>query len=105
MASVFRKRGYWLLSRIMRAHQEVACLRAEYRRERMRTMRIVIVVVPSLLLLRATATLSASQCDQTSTAVAFHLRLARASQSSMDHVANTLAHARSLRLGTAAQSR
>jgi sulfur relay (sulfurtransferase) DsrC/TusE family protein len=72
----------------MRAHQEVACLRAEYRRECMRTMRIVIVVVPSLLLLRATATLSASQCDQTSTAVASHLRLAGASQSSTDHVAN-----------------
>ena len=50
--------------------------------------RIVILVVPSLLLLPATATLGASQCDQTSIAVASHLRLARASQSSMDHVAN-----------------
>jgi hypothetical protein len=51
-------------------------------------MRIVIVVVPSFLLLPATATLGASQCDQTSTAVTFHLRLARASEGSMEHVAN-----------------
>ena len=72
----------------MRAHQEVACLRAEHRRECVRMMRIVILVVPSLLLLPTTATLGASQCDQTSIAVASHLRLARASQSSMDHVAN-----------------
>jgi hypothetical protein len=50
--------------------------------------RIVILVVPSLLLLPATATLGASQCDQTSITVASHLRLARASQSNMDHVAN-----------------
>ena len=54
----------------------------------MHMMRIVIVVVTSLLLLPATATLGASQCDQTSTAVASHLRLARASRSSTDHVAN-----------------
>ncbi len=50
--------------------------------------RIVILVVPSLLLLPATATLGASQCDRTSITVASHLRLARASQSSIDHVAN-----------------
>ena len=49
--------------------------------------RIVILVLPSLLLLPATATLGASQCDRTSITVASHLRLARASQSSMDHVA------------------
>jgi hypothetical protein len=46
------------------------------------------LVVPSLLLLPATATLGASQCDQTSRTVASHLRPARASQSSMDHVAD-----------------
>jgi hypothetical protein len=50
--------------------------------------RIVILVVLSLLLPPATAPLGASQCDQTSIAVASHLRLAQASQSSMDHVAN-----------------
>jgi hypothetical protein len=72
----------------MRAHQEVLCLRAEHRREFTRMMRIVILVVPSLLLLPATATLGASQCDQTSTAVALHLRPARASQSIVDRVAN-----------------
>jgi len=49
--------------------------------------RIVILVLPSLLLLPATATLGASQCDRTSITVASHL-LARASQSSIDHVAN-----------------
>ena len=54
----------------------------------MRMMCIAILVVTFLMLLPATATLGASQCDQTSTAVAFHLRLARASHSSMDHVAN-----------------
>ena len=88
MVGVFRKRGYWIALSDMRAHQEVACLRAEYRRERMRTMRIVIVVVPSFLLLPATAALSASRCDQASIAATSHLRLARASQSSTDHVAN-----------------
>ena len=51
-------------------------------------MRIVILVVPSFLLLPATATLGASQCDQTSTAVVLHLRPARASQSIVDRVAN-----------------
>ena len=87
MASAFRvNEAIGLLSRIMRAHQEVACLRAE--RREVHVMHIVILVVPSLLLLPATAALGASQCDQTSIAVASHLRLARASQSSMDHVAN-----------------
>ena len=51
-------------------------------------MRIVILVVLPLLLLPATATLGASLCDQTSIAAASHLRLAQASQSSMDHVPN-----------------
>ena len=51
-------------------------------------IRIVILVVLSLLLLPTTATLGASQCDRTSITVASHLRLARASQSNMDHVAN-----------------
>jgi hypothetical protein len=88
MASVLRvNEAIGLLSRIIRAHQEVAGLRAEHHRE-VRVMHILILVVPSLLLLPVTAALGASQCDQTSVAVASHLRLARASQSSMDHVAN-----------------
>jgi hypothetical protein len=51
-------------------------------------MRIVVLVVPSLLLLPATAALGASQCGQTSAAPASHLRLARASRSGTDHVAD-----------------
>jgi hypothetical protein len=50
--------------------------------------RVVILVVPSLLLLPATATLGVPQCDQTPRAVASHLRPARTSQSSMEHVAD-----------------
>ena len=51
-------------------------------------MRIAILVVPSLMLLPATATRGASQCDQASITVTSRLELARASQNSMDHPAN-----------------
>jgi hypothetical protein len=51
-------------------------------------MRIAIFIVPSLMLLSATAALSASQCDQTSMAHASHVGLARASQGRMNDVAN-----------------
>jgi hypothetical protein len=45
-------------------------------------------VLVALLLLPTTAVFSASQCDQASTAAASQLRLARASQNSMDHSAH-----------------
>lgn len=51
-------------------------------------MRIAILVVPSLMLLPATATRGASQCDQASITLTSRLELARASQNSMDHAAN-----------------
>jgi hypothetical protein len=44
-------------------------------------------VLVALLLLPTTAVFSASQCDQASTAAASQLRLARASQNSMNHSA------------------
>ena len=56
-------------------------------RMRKRTTRTTIFVVHSFLLPHTTA-LSASQCDPASIAVASHLRLARASQNSIDHATN-----------------
>ena len=53
-----------------------------------RTTRTTIFVVHSFLLPYTTAALSASQCDPASIAVASHLRLARASQNSIDHATN-----------------
>jgi hypothetical protein len=52
------------------------------------TTRTAIFVVHSLLLSCTTTALSASQCDPASIAVASHLRLARASQNSIDHANN-----------------
>lgn len=53
-----------------------------------RTTRTAIFVVHSFLLPYTTTALSASQCDPASIAVASHLRLARASQNSIDHATN-----------------
>ena|ERR1700682_3206043 len=53
-----------------------------------RTTRTAIFVVHSFLLPHTATALSASQCDPASIAVASHLRLARASQNSIDHATN-----------------